>query len=163
MGTYLQRLSISPLLAHVYRTFSFNTAQKTNKRKNRFYSWLWVAMGKIFCDINTRKANRGCVLLAQLHFSREELVVNTAMDAGLNSSDPAPLQDLEECLGRWVQSQGSRLQETKLGLETAMQNNPEKGEVLWRADILLKKTCQEFWNECSVCADRARISAGLLG
>lgn len=72
------------------------------------------------------------------------------MNAGLISSDPAPLQDLEECLGRWLQNQGSRLQETRLGLETAMQINPEKCGVLWRADILLNKTCQEFWNECAV-------------
>ena len=87
---------------------------------------------------------RVSALLALLLISREELMVNMAIDGSLGSSGAARLQDLEEGLGRWLQSQNSGLLESRLGqwklLCRLPRKRPEKGEVLWRADILLKKT-----------------------
>lgn len=52
---------------------------------------------------------------ALLLINREELVVNITTDGSLDSSDAARLQDLEEGLRRWVQSQSSGLLESRLG------------------------------------------------
>lgn len=80
------------IAAHIYRTFSFKTAQKLKKIDSILGSgWPWV---RYFVMKIPERTIRVSALLALLLIIREELVVNVAIDGSLDSGDTARLQSM---------------------------------------------------------------------